>query len=124
MLVACCLVNRATWEVAEPVLKEIKRRWPSVHAVGFVATPEELAEVIRPLGFQNGRASSINTMARQYWFRRPRTAADVLKLRGCGKYAADSWAIFVDGNLTVEPSDGKLNWYLAQTMAAGAHEAQ
>ncbi|KKK75781.1 hypothetical protein LCGC14_2870280 [marine sediment metagenome] len=33
-------------------------------------------------------------------------------LPGCGKYAADSWAIFMEGRLDVEPNDGKLNWYL------------
>jgi hypothetical protein len=31
---------------------------------------------------------------------------------GCGKYAADSWAVFVEGRTDVEPDDGKLNWYI------------
>ena len=40
------------------------------------------------------------------------TVGDVLTLPGCGRYAADSWAIFVEGRLDVSPSDGKLNWYV------------
>jgi len=51
-------------------------------------------------------------MAKAWLQGRPTCYDDVLKFPGCGKYAADSWAIFVEGRTDVEPSDGKLNWYL------------
>ena len=113
MMVACQLVNRATWEVAEPIHKEIRRRYPTIWDLAM-ARHRDLVRIIRPLGFQNGRAKNLKAMARAW--DAPRTAADILELPGCGKYAADSWAIFVEGNLDVQPNDGKLNWYLAQTM--------
>lgn len=38
----------------------------------------------------------------------------MLRLSGCGRYASDSWAIFVEERRDVEPTDGKLKWYLQE----------
>lgn len=114
MLVACVLVNRAAWEQAEPVHRRLARLWPTPERLGR-ATTVKLAFVLRELGFQNVRAARLKAMARAWRARRPRTSRDVEALPGCGRYASDSWAMFVEGRTDVRPTDGKLLWHLQQT---------
>lgn len=117
MLVACILVNRCTWEVAEPVHRRLRVLFTIRSLAAIADDPDALrflASVVRPLGFQNVRSRKIAALAAAWLRRRPRTAEDVLRLPGCGRYAADSWAIFVDGRTDVRPTDGKLNWHLAR----------
>ncbi len=111
MLVACILVNRTTWEVARFAHAELYWHW---------RTPEHLAQAdlrtLRPmvkyLGLVTARSHNLRDLARSWQERRPKTAEDVTGLPGCGKYAADSWAIFVEGRTDVYPDDGKLTWYM------------
>lgn len=111
MLVACQLVNLTTWEQAEPAFLWIRRT--ARRPIGLaVAGPTDLHDVLRPLGLWRRRAIILPRFARAWLQRRPVSYDDVMRLPGCGKYAADSWAIFVEGRSDVEPRDGKLNWYL------------
>ncbi len=110
MLLACQLVNLTTWEQARPVHRWIMSHFMIVDLAD--AEPDMLHEVLRPLGLWRRRAIIIPRFASAWLHGRPRTYDDVLRLPGCGKYAADSWAIFVTGRSDVEPNDGKLNWYL------------
>lgn len=114
MLVACSLVNLTTWQQAQPVLKELMLRYPSPSHLAQ-ALPEDLHSALRPLGLWRRRAISLTQFA-QEWLRvgAPKSTMDIYRLPGCGKYAADSWAIFVEGRTDVEPTDGKLSWYLSQ----------
>jgi methyl-CpG-binding domain protein 4 len=113
MLVACRLVNRAPWEVAEGVLLRLRRRWPSPRRLA-AADADALLDLLRPLGLQGGRTRDLRRLAAAWRARRPATRADVLALPGCGPYAADSWALFVEGRRDVSPSDGKLLWWLCR----------
>ncbi len=114
MLVACCLVNRTTWQVAGPVHDRIYWRWP---------TPEHLAEadlrslrpMVKHLGLVTARSRHLRLMARRWLEGPPETAEEVMGFPGCGKYAADSWAIFVEGRTDVHPDDGKLTWYMKRS---------
>ena len=116
-LVACHLVNRAKWIVAERILGEIRERWPTSYWLS-VADVDEVGEVVRPLGFQTRRAVLLVRLAeewqRLYVFehRRVRTAKEVMRLPGCDEHAADSFAIFVEGRRDVLPMDGALLEYL------------
>lgn len=111
MLVACQLVNLTTWRQARPCFEWLRET--SVDPINLaMADPEDLHEHLEPLGLWRRRASMLPRFARSWLTRRPVTAKDVLMMPGCGKYAADSWSIFVEGDLGVEPNDGKLNWYL------------
>jgi adenine-specific DNA glycosylase len=111
MLVACILVNRTQWATAKPVFDLVRFKWPS---------PEHLAEAdlrslkpaVKGLGLYTRRSRDLRGMARRWLDGIPRTAEDVMELPGCGKYAADSWAIFVEGRTDVHPDDGKLTWYM------------
>jgi endonuclease III len=77
------------------------------------ADPSRLHAMLRPLGLWRQRTRSVVRLAETFRDgRRPVTADDVLALPGCGRYAADSWAIFVEGRGDVEPSDRKLRWYV------------
>lgn len=115
MLVACSLVNLTTFDQAEPALELLMARYtPETLAA---AHEEDLHSVLRPLGLWRRRARTLTAMAHR-WSRREwdgdpvKTRLDVLQLPGCGKYAADSWSIFMEKDYLVNPDDGKLNWYL------------
>ena len=110
MLLACQLVNQTTWLQAGPAHRELMR-WHTIRSLA-AERPDTLHDLLRPLGLWRRRAIILPRMADAWLRRRPRTYDDVLALPGCGKYAADSWAIFVEGRTDVEPSDGKLNWYM------------
>lgn len=113
MLVACQLVNLTTWTAARGPFEDLRGSHPDADHVA-AAPLEALVDLIRPLGLYNRRAKSLRAMARWFTARRPVTAEDVLLLPGCGKYAADSWALFIEGRSDVSPNDGKLNWYVLQ----------
>lgn len=112
MLVACQLVNLTTWKAAKPVFEAIKVRY-SIPELA-VAPMEDIECLLKPLGLYRRRARSLTIMAHQWLSMsyRPVTRQDVLKLCGCGKYASDSWAIFIEKDYLVQPNDGALNWYL------------
>lgn len=112
MLVACSLVNLTTWKCARPVFDELVRRYPS-HADMARAKPEDLHDLLKPLGLWRRRAISLTRLANEWADgKRPLDSKGVKKLSGCGRYASDSWAIFIDGRTDVEVTDGKLSWYL------------
>lgn len=115
MLVACSLVNLTTWQQARPAMDLILARYPTPEALA-AAEPEDLHEVLRPLGLWRRRAVSLVRLARR-WLTVDPTSVKIHELPGCGKYAADSWAIFVEGRTDVDPTDGKLLWYLRQLKA-------
>lgn len=112
MLVACSLVNLTNWETARPVHSKLRGLY-SIRRLAD-ADPDELHDLLRPLGLWRRRSITLVLMAKAWLRERPEGYDDVLRLPGCGSYAADSWAIFVEGRTDVEPRDGKLNWYLDQ----------
>ena len=112
LLVACILVNRTNWKQAKPVLEWMQGGFFVEHLATL--TPEHLQVFpeFRALGLWKQRSKSIINLAKAYHAKPPKTAEDVLKLPGCGKYAADSWAIFIEGRTDVEPTDKVLIHYL------------
>lgn len=121
MLVACQLVNLTTWEKARVVHAELARRWPTPGHLRR-APRDELEGLLRPLGLFRRRATSLVRLAHEWTVGGPpRDADDVARrMPGCGRYAADSWAIFVDGRTDVTVTDGKLAWYLARIERGGS----
>lgn len=107
VLVACVLLNRTTREQVDRIWPEVVERWGEPGPMSR-ANAAELGEVLRPLGFWRTRAATLKVMALAYIADRPTTAAEVLELPGCGRYAADAWAIFVEGREDVHPFDGIL----------------
>lgn len=113
MLVACSLVNLTTWEQARPAFAWLRRNYEDAHELAC-AFEEDLHAPLQPLGLWRRRAKSLILMANAWIESPPRCYDDVMALPGCGKYAADSWAMFVEGRDDVQPKDGKLLWYLQQ----------
>lgn len=111
MLVACQLVNLTTWRQAEPTFRWLVATYGTASGLA-TAEPGDLHDAMRPLGLWRRRSIILLRFAHAWLLERPTCYDAVLKLPGCGKYAADSWAIFVEGRLDVEPNDGKLNWYV------------
>ncbi len=111
LLVACILVNMTNWKQAKPVLTEL-RGWYFDETHISLLIEEDFYEFLRPLGLWKRRSKSIINLAKAFKANPPVTAEDVLKFPGCGKYAADSWAIFVEGRTDVEPTDKVLIHYL------------
>ena len=66
-------------------------------------------EAIRPLGFYNVRTNRIIRFSHDYINKKFNRASE---LYGIGKYAEDSYEIFINGNLNVEPTDKILIRYL------------
>ena len=73
------------------------------------ADPVVLADLIRPLGFYNRRAKCLIRFSTEWsageWTH-PR------ELYGIGQYAADSWDIFYNNRIDIEPNDGVLVKYV------------
>lgn len=80
------------------------------------ADPKVLAEILKPLGFQNKRSKTLIKFSED-WVSKDWT--DPRDLYGIGQYAADSYDIFYNNRLDVKPKDGVLvqylNWKKAQT---------
>ena len=115
LLVACSLVNRASWRVAGPVHARLRSGWPDPAALAAAGPDLEL--VLTPLGFGSRRGILLRRLAAPWAARPARSASDVLSLPGCGPYAADSYAIFVEGRRPArEPSDHYLRVYLAENV--------
>jgi endonuclease III len=111
MLAACVLVNRTRWRgSAEVALAAIRRRWPTPEELAE-ADPDDVGQVIRTLGLHRARSRNLVRMAAA-WRDGER---DPARLPGCGPYAADSHAIFVEGRRDVEPTDRALRAYLTGT---------
>ena len=72
------------------------------------ADPSKIAEIIRPTGFYNIKADRMKKMSKKWidGFNHPK------ELPGVGKYALESWDIFVEGKTNFVPSDKKLKMYL------------
>ena len=112
MIVACQLVNLTQWGgQAEPAFRWLLATYLTPEALAD-ADPEDLHEAMKPLGLWRRRSTMLIRFAHAWSQGRPTCYDDVLKLPGCGKYAADSWAIFIEQRLDVQPKDGKLNWYI------------
>lgn len=108
MFVACILLNRTSHKQVRPVIWSIFETYQSAHALAS-ADHATLSAMLRPLGLQNRRAQTLIRFSADY--ARSGTS-DVGALHGVGRYALDSHAMFVEGDVaTCEPTDKKLLMY-------------
>lgn len=99
VLVACVLLNCTQRKQVERALPELRRRWPDAAAMAL-ARADEVADVIRPLGFANRRTTNLQAMADAYLLGRWTHARD---LPGIGEYGARAWEVFCRGELGEAP---------------------
>jgi endonuclease III len=107
MMVCCILLNQTNNKQVRPILSSVFELIPDpISTIG--CDLEKLAAVIKTTGFQNVKASRIIKLS-QKWVN---GFEHVSQLPGIGKYGVDSWDIFIEGNLSVTPTDKKLIGYL------------
>lgn len=117
VLVICILLNKTKGSQVEPILKKLFDKYPSAYSI-IEADPTELYEMVKSLGFGHRRTRDLIEMSCSYALavtnaleKNPSGLKDVYKsirvrmLRGCGKYAEDSWRMFILGDLSFEPDD-------------------
>jgi methyl-CpG-binding domain protein 4 len=102
MLVGCILLNLTTRAQVDRVREELFERWPYSLALAEAIT-DDLAEVIRPLGLYRRRAVTLRRFSSD-WYESERmpepghvwpSVEQVSDMYGIGKYALDSYKIFV-----------------------------
>jgi endonuclease III len=108
MLIGCIMLNQTGNKNVRQVIYSFFDRWPTPQSV-VNADPDEIREHIRSLGFYNRRTTTIMRFSHEYIVKRFNNACE---LYGIGKYANDSYEIFIKGNLNVEPTDKILIRYL------------
>lgn len=102
------LLNLTTRRAMEKILPKVFRKYPDAEAMAS-ARPEDLAQIIAPLGFRNRRTKNLIDMSKHYLTSSWKHARE---LPGIGDYGAAAWDIFVLRQLpTVCPKDGALTKY-------------
>ena len=107
MLVCCILLNQTTNQQVRKVLDPLFELMPNPETCVSV-DPLKISEIIKPTGFYNIKASRIQKLS-QRWIE---GFSDPRDLPGVGKYAMESWDIFVNKKTDFTPSDKKLKMYL------------
>lgn len=107
MLVCCILLNQTNNKQVRPILSSLFELIPDPQSA-ISCGEESLAALIKTTGFQNIKANRIVKMSRK-WVEGFEKVSD---LPGIGKYGNDSWEIFIERNLLVQPTDKKLISYL------------
>lgn len=100
MLVCCICLNQTSIKQVRSVIDIFFASFPDAFSCAR-ASPEQIASIIRPLGIYNRRAKTLRAMSEAWssgvW------AGDPKNLPGIGRYALDSWKIFVDGEIPEGP---------------------
>ena len=107
MLTCCMLLNLTNRKQVDTIRDELFKKYPTPKDMRN-AKHRELADILKPLGLYNRRATSLRLMSAGYigGFK------SVDELYGIGKYAKDSWEIFQNNNMSVNPTDKVLQEYL------------
>ena len=105
ILVVCSLLNRTHGRGVRLMVDKIFERWPNPKAMAE-CDRDELAALIKPLGFSKRRSSQLRQMSIDLGQGLP-----VFACCGCGPYAVASVKIFVQG-MTVPTDDQWLGKYL------------
>jgi methyl-CpG-binding domain protein 4 len=109
-MVAVIMLNQTGRKPVKTVLPVFLARWPRPSKL-IQADPNEVQDVIRPLGMVNVRTKRLLRMTVDFltW-----DGEDATMLYGIGKYGSDSYEIFFKQNYTVEPTDKELKRYLEE----------
>ena len=109
MLVCCMLLNLTNRKQVDTVREELFTKYRTPKDM-MNADHIELADILKPLGLYNRRATSLRLMSAGYI----NGFKSVDELYGIGQYAKDSWEIFQNKNNNIKPTDKVLQEYLRQ----------
>lgn len=108
LLVVVILLNKTSSVAALPVMLNILESWSTPEAL-CTAEIGDVVEILRPIGFYNRRASALIEMSKAFL----RGFDDVKELPGIGKYGADSYNMFVKGEIVDDVEDKELKKYVS-----------
>ena len=114
-MVAVIMLNQTGRKPVKTVFPIFLKEFPTPFHVVYGATPEQVKEVIWPLGLVNVREKRIRKMSEQFFIW---DQNDATELYGIGKYGSDSYEIFFKQNYTVKPTDKELIRYLNEEIYA------
>lgn len=109
MLVCCILLNQTTNQQVRKVLPDLFSLISNPETA-IKISPYLIQSVIRSTGFSKIKTERIVAMSRK-WLE---GFKEVQELPGIGRYASDSWKIFVEKNYNLEVTDKKLKLYLEE----------
>ncbi len=107
MTVICILLNQTTNQQVRKILIPLMDFLDNPNNTSNL-DPEQIYPLIKSTGFGRIKADRIVKMS-QKWVEGFKS---VEELPGVGKYAKESWQIFVEGKTDFLPSDKKLRMYL------------
>jgi methyl-CpG-binding domain protein 4 len=109
-MVGVIMLNQTGRKPVKTVLPEFLLHWPDPYSL-LASNPDNVKDVIRPLGMVNIRENRIRRMSIDFltW-----DGNDATMLYGIGKYGSDSYEIFFKHNYSVEPTDKELKRYLRE----------
>lgn len=109
-MVGVIMLNQTGRKPVKYVLPRFLQKFPTPESL-LASTPEEVIDVIKPLGMYQVREKRIRRMSQDFliWDKK-----DATKLYGIGKYGSDSYEIFFKKNHSVDPTDKELKRYLAE----------
>lgn len=105
------MLNLTTRKQVDKIRHKLFKKYPTPEDMS-VADYEDLSTILMPLGMQHKRAVTLMRFSKEYID----GFVDPINLYGIGKYAKDSWEIFQNNNLNVQPTDKVLNLYLATAL--------
>lgn len=126
LLVCCILLNRTQRKQVDRVVDELFRRYPDAAALAW-ASQRALETLLTPLGLSTRRALRLldfsydwGLLVRVWGDDAPPASGFVSVLPGIGRYALDSYRMFVlDEWRSVEPRDKELRRWKAWRLASG-----
>ena len=110
-MVAVIMLNQTGRKPVKTVFPIFMHKWPTPMSF-MMSPPEEVKEVIWPLGMGNVRENRLRRMTQDLvtWW----NFNDATELYGIGKYGSDSYEIFFKQNYSVQPTDKELIRYLRE----------
>jgi len=108
LLIGCIMLNQTNNKQVRRVIYDFFERYPNPQSISKLSIPD-ITERLRPLGFYNRRAKTILQFSHEYINKQ---FENISELYGIGKYASDSYEIFINGNTNVTPTDKILIRYL------------
>ena len=108
MLIGCIMLNQTNNKQVRQVIYDFFDCYPNPQSITEKSIPD-ITERLRPLGFYNRRAQTILKFSHEYINKQFKSISE---LYGIGKYAEDSYEIFINGNRNVTPTDKILIRYL------------
>ena len=129
LLISTILLNRTTRVQVDRVLYELFQRWPKPRDIVAEQHGDEIRRVIQPLGMGNRRTAGLIRFSREYLelvsrkvaacdgaanedeVARRFSQAELVRLYYCGEYACSAYKLFIQKNMSIEPSDDALRAY-------------